>query len=729
MFTLYNIIQRKDFRNKSNFCQKYWNFPAQIGIILLITLDLETELMKKSFHPMWMLPFALLTGAVGLVLRMWLFTTGVDHKGLLVEGHIAGTLTFVLTGLVLGGLFLWLRQPLKKLSYERLFPASLTAAFGCWVAAAGIARADFAHLVSGLDRTEIFSLVLSVAAIVSLMFLGLCRMKGQRPHPALHAVVTVYFMFQLIRLYRLWSSETQLHTYFFQLLAAVFLMLAAFHRAELDAGIGKLNNWLFFRSGAVFFCLTALYDDNFLFYLAMFVWMFTEDCRALPAGAIDPSQLPQPVQLCMTRLEEAGFESYVVGGCVRDMLLELTPQDYDICTAATPEQTAQVFADCQLVRSGEKHGTIGVVIEGEVYEITTFRTEGGYTDSRHPDWVEFVSDVREDLSRRDFTVNAMAYSPKAGLIDPFDGREDLKKQILRAVGIPEKRFSEDALRILRGVRFASRYQLTPDAATEEAMLKLAPTMENLAAERVFSELCKLMLTATATDLLRYAPIITQVIPELQASVDFQQHNPHHAYDVYTHTAYVVENTPKELSLRLAALLHDVGKPATFTLDENGVGHFYDHASLSADMADAVLTRLKAPTALRQQVVLLIRQHMAPITPDEKLLRRRLAQYGEDTLRQLLALQKADRSAKGVAEADTDSDAALTLLEKVLAEQSCFSLKQLAVDGNDLIALGFAPGPGLGETLQKLLDMVVDQQIPNEKDALLKAAAAFKEETK
>ena len=728
MFTLYNIIQWKDFRNKSNFCQKYWNFPAQIGIILLITLDLETELMKKSFHPMWMLPFALLTGAVGLVLRMWLFATGVDHKGLLVEGHIAGTLTLVLTGLVLGGLFLWLRQPLKKLPYERLFPASLTAAFGCWVAAAGIVRGDFAHLVSGLDRTEIFSLVLSVAAIVSLAFLGYCRIRGQRPHPALHAVVTVYFMFQLIRLYRLWSSETQLHTYFFQLLAAVFLMLAAFHRAELDAGIGKLNNWLFFRSGAVFFCLTALYDDNFLFYLAMFVWMFTEDCRALPAGQIDPSQLPQPVQLCMTRLEEAGFESYVVGGCVRDMLLELTPQDYDICTAATPEQTAQVFADCQLVRSGEKHGTIGVVIDGAVYEITTFRTEGGYTDSRHPDWVEFVSDVREDLSRRDFTVNAMAYSPKTGIIDPFGGREDLKKQTLRAVGIPEKRFSEDALRILRGVRFASRYQLTPDVATEEAMLKLAPTMETLAAERVFSELCKLMLTATAADLLRYAPIVTQVIPELQASVDFQQRSPHHAYDVYTHTAYVVENSPKELTLRLAALLHDVGKPATFTLDENGVGHFYDHASLSADMADAVLTRLKAPTALRQQVVLLIRQHMAPITPDEKLLRRRLAQYGEDTLRLLLALQKADRSAKGVAEADTDSDAALSLLEKILAEQSCFSLKQLAVDGNDLIALGFAPGPGLGETLQKLLDMVVDQQIPNEKDALLKAAAAFKEET-
>ena len=729
MFTLYNIIQRKDFRNKSNFCQKYWNFPAQIGIILLIILDLETDLMKKSIHPIWMLPFALLSGALGFVLRMWLFATGVDHKGLLVEGHIAGTLTFVLTGLVLGALFLWLRQPIKKLSYERLFPASLTAAFGCWVAAAGILQTTFSQLGGSMDRMGVLSLILSIAAIASLGFLGYCRIRGQRPHPALHAAVTVYFMFQLIDLYRSWSSETQLHTYFFQLLAAVFLMLATFHWAELDAGTGKLSNWLFFRLGAVFFCLLALYGNGFLFYLAMGVWMITADCDVQLTSREDFPELPQPVQLCMTRLEEAGFESYVVGGCVRDMLLGLTPQDYDICTSATPEQTAEVFADYQLVRSGEKHGTIGVVIDGAVYEITTFRTEGGYTDSRHPDWVEFVSDVQEDLARRDFTVNAMAYSPKTGIIDPFGGQEDLKNQVLRAVGIPEKRFSEDALRILRGARFASRYQLTPDAATEEAMLKLAPTMESLAAERVFSELCKLILTATATDLLRYTPIITQVIPELSAAVGFEQRNPHHAYDVYTHTAYVVENTPKELTLRLAALLHDVAKPATFTLDENGVGHFYDHASLSADIADAVLARLKAPTALRQQVVLLIRQHMAPLTPDEKLLRRRLAQYGEATLRQLLALQKADRSAKGVEDVDTDSDAALALLETILAAESCFSLKQLAVDGNDLMELGFAPGPDLGNALQKLLDMVVDQQIPNEKSALLTAAAALKEETK
>jgi len=685
--------------------------------------------MKKLTHPMWMLPFALLTGALGFVLRLWLLATGTDHKGLIVEGHIAGTLVFVLTALVLGVLFLWLRIPLKKRSYERLFPASLTSAIGCWVAAAGILVTDLGELGASPDRFAMLSVLLSLIAVASLAFLGFCRLRGQHPHPMLHGVITVYLMIHLVSMYRAWSSETQLHAYFFQMLAAVFLMLAVYHRATVDAGFGKLNTWLFFHLGAVFFSLIAICGQTPLLYLTVCIWLVTADCHPLPAPKKDPAQLPQPVQLCMTRLEDAGFESYVVGGCVRDMLLGLPPQDYDICTSATPEQTAELFSDFSLVRSGEKHGTIGVVIDDQVYEITTFRTEGDYSDSRHPDWVEFVSDVREDLARRDFTINAMAYSPRKGIIDPFGGREDLKAQVLRAVGIPEKRFSEDALRILRGVRFASRYQLTPEADTEAAMLRLAPTMETLAPERVFSELCKLMLTVDAAQLLQYMPIITQVIPELRASVDFQQHNPHHAYDVYTHTAYVVENTPKELTLRLAALLHDVAKPATFTLDENGIGHFYDHASMGADMADAILLQLRAPTALRQQIVLLIRQHMAPLTPDEKLLRRRLAQYGEETLRQLLALQKADRAAKGVPDEDADSDAALTLLEDILSREDCFRLKDLAVNGNDLVELGFAPGPHLGSALQKLLDMVVDQQIPNEKNALLAAAAALKEETK
>ena len=276
--------------------------------------------------------------------------------------------------------------------------------------------------------------------------------------------------------------------------------------------------------------------------------------------------LPQAVQYCIQSLEAAGFQAFAVGGCVRDSLLGLVPADYDLCTNAKPHDICRIFSAHQCLHHGEKHGTIGVVIDNEVYEITTFRTEGGYADARHPGWVAFVASVEEDLARRDFTVNAMAYNPKAGYIDPFGGQADLKNNILRAVGDPEVRFREDALRILRGARFSARFHLAPEAATMAAMKQLAPLMENLARERVFEELCKLLLAARVDDLCVFAPLLTQVIPELSPSVDFQQHSPHHSYDVFTHTAHVVEAVPKELPLRWAALLHDIGKPASFSLD-------------------------------------------------------------------------------------------------------------------------------------------------------------------
>ena len=271
--------------------------------------------------------------------------------------------------------------------------------------------------------------------------------------------------------------------------------------------------------------------------------------------------LPQEVQYCIASLEAAGFQGFAVGGCVRDSLLGLTPADYDLCTDARPEQICQVFFGHQLLHHGQKHGTVGVVLAGQVFEITTFRTEGGYEDSRHPDWVEFVRSVEEDLARRDFTINAMAYNPKTGYVDPFKGQQDLTSQILRTVGNPEARFREDALRILRGARFSARFALTPESATKEAMVRLAPLMDNLARERVFEELCKLLLSATVKDLLAFIPLLTQVIPELTPSINFQQHSPHHRYDVFTHTAHVVEAVPKDLGLRWAALLHDIGKPA------------------------------------------------------------------------------------------------------------------------------------------------------------------------
>ncbi len=429
--------------------------------------------------------------------------------------------------------------------------------------------------------------------------------------------------------------------------------------------------------------------------------------------------LPPQVLFCMEKLQQAGFCAYAVGGCVRDSLLGLTPADYDLCTNALPQETAAVFAGFPLVRSGEKHGTVGVVLDHQVYEITTFRTEGGYRDSRHPDWVRFVPSVREDLSRRDLTVNAMAYNPAEGLVDPFGGREDLRHHILRAVGDPATRFSEDALRILRAVRFGVRYDLQPEKATLDAMLQKAPLMDHLARERVFSELCKLLPLVTARDLLDYAPILVRAIPQLAPCLGFLQHNPHHAYDVYTHTAHVVEAVPPELPLRFAALFHDIGKPHTFTLDAQGIGHFYGHAQKSAELADEALRQLKAPTALREQVVTLVAQHMTDLLPDRALLRKRMSRLGPETVRQLLQLQQADFGGKGSSR-ETHFQQIQALLSQLEAEQACLTVRDLAVNGHDLLALGLS-GPAIGQMQQTLLALVLEDRVPNEKEALLQAA--------
>ena len=430
--------------------------------------------------------------------------------------------------------------------------------------------------------------------------------------------------------------------------------------------------------------------------------------------------IPEYVGTCLNALENAGFPCYAVGGCVRDALLGLTPHDYDLCTAATPAQIKAVFCDRNLVLAGEKHGTVGVITPEGVVEITAFRTEGNYLDNRHPEKVTFVTDIREDLSRRDFTVNAMAYSPTRGFVDPFGGREDLENKVLRAVGNASERFREDSLRILRGVRFAVRFGLTPDPDTEKAMFHLAPLMENLARERVFEELCQLLPLVNAQDLIRCTPVLAQAIEEIAPTVGFDQHSSHHAYDVFSHTAHVTEAVPGELALRWAALLHDLGKPAAFTLGEDGQGHFYGHAQIGAQIADTVLLRLKAPTALRERVVFLIKHHMDMITADRKLLRRLLSRYGEEALRQLMALQRADFTCKGVIGEAFDFDGIDDMITEIVAEESCLSIKDLAVNGYDLIALGIT-GQAIGQTLNALLEAVLDEQLPNEKDALLRAA--------
>ena len=437
--------------------------------------------------------------------------------------------------------------------------------------------------------------------------------------------------------------------------------------------------------------------------------------------------LPPCPKKCIALLNAAGYRAYAVGGCVRDSLLGLAPKDYDLCTDATPTETARVFADFQLVRSGEKHGTIGVVMDGEVYEITTFRTEGGYKDSRHPDWVSFVSSVEEDLSRRDFTVNAMAFSPDCGYADPYGGQQDLKGRILRAVGDPYVRFQEDPLRILRGVRFSVTYDLTPEESTLRAMTELAPLMDTIARERVFSELCKLLPCLNTENMAQFAPILTQPIPELGREVGFLQHSPYHRYDVFTHTAHVMAGCPKDLALRWAALLHDVEKPGTFYRDETGRGHFPDHARQGAETANEILLRLKAPNALREEVVLLIRMHMTKLEPDKRLMRRRLGKFGRELLEKILLLQEADLRGKGRPVDDEVRQFALLrdLMDEIMAEDSCLSLKDLAISGSDLLEMGYAPGPEIGKCLNRLLTMVQDEELPNEKTALLSAAKEIK----
>lgn len=666
------------------------------------------------------------TGIAVFFLRLWLFSAGVDNRGLLQQNHFANVLSFLLTGGVLLLIFLQLQLWPKKATYRQVFPKSTAAALGAFMGALGIAITVLGDALQSPDRTNIFCCVLGIPTAVCLVVAGVQRMKKIRHNVFLHGIVCLYFIIRLVCKYRVWSAEPQLPEYFFSLMASVFLMLTAYHRANLDYGTGKLFSFAFFHYGSLFFCLCSVYGDDWFFYLTMALWCLTGLCQ--PKAAKEEMPLPEDVRYCLEKLENCGFDAYVVGGCVRDSLLGLVPQDYDLCANATPEQIVNVFSDRKLVRNGEKHGTIGVVLDKQVYEITTFRTEGGYADSRHPDWVEFVTSLDDDLSRRDFTVNAMAYSPADGYVDLFGGRKDLQNLVLRTVGDPEKRFQEDALRILRGVRFAVRFNLVPEEKTRQAMCELVPLLDNLAKERIFAELCKILPQIRVRQMLDFAPILTRVIPALGSTLDFQQHSPHHAYDVYTHTAHTVAALPQELTVRLAGLLHDIGKPPAFTQDENGRGHFYSHAQIGAQMAEEVLLSLRAPTALREQVVTLIKEHMTPLEPDKKLLRRRLSKLGKETMLQLLALQKADYESKGVAEEQSPDFAAIqTLLSEIEAENSCLKAADLAVSGRDFLALGIEAGPRIGACMQHLLELVLDETIPNEYDALLQAGKLFLEQ--
>jgi len=432
-------------------------------------------------------------------------------------------------------------------------------------------------------------------------------------------------------------------------------------------------------------------------------------------------RLPSWAEVALATLDGAGYEAYAVGGCVRDALLGRLLHDIDITTSATPEQVKAAFVGYPVIETGIKHGTVTVLVEHNPLEITTYRSEGGYGDGRHPDEVTFGCSLEEDLSRRDFTVNAMAYHPTRGLVDLYGGREDLARRVIRCVGEPTRRFGEDALRILRALRFSSVLDFDIDGETERALRATKDRIALVSVERITAELSRLLTGVRAGELLRRFPEVFGVfLPELLLAVSFDQHNYHHKYDVYTHITAVVEATPPELALRLAALLHDVGKPSCFSMDGEGVGHFYGHAALSAEMAEQILRRLRFDNRTVDEVVTLIRYHDGPVEGDKRAVRRKMAKLGREGFFRLLALQRAD--CMGQADwLQAERLAHYDRLEKIAREicdaDECLSVSKLAVNGHDLMALGYR-GREVGDALRMLLDAVLAEQVKNEKDALL-----------
>ncbi len=428
----------------------------------------------------------------------------------------------------------------------------------------------------------------------------------------------------------------------------------------------------------------------------------------------------------LNRLNSAGFEAYAVGGCVRDSLLGKTPQDWDLCTSAKPEEIKRCFQNEKTILTGEKYGTVTVVLEGEPFEITTFRAETGYSDSRHPDGVRFLTSLREDLARRDFTVNAMAADSAGRVTDCFGGSEDLKNGLIRCVGRPEERFAEDALRMLRALRFAARLDFSVEEQTAAAIHAQKTELLSVAPERLRKELDGLLCGKAAGRILREFPdVLCVLIPELEPCIGFRQYNHHHAHDVWEHTLTVLEHSEPVPAERLAALLHDVGKPAVFAFDKELVGHFYGHAAVSAALCDRILHRLRYDNETVHLVTELVAIHGYPLMGEsDRQLRRLMGKIGQPQLRRLLRLRRADRLGKGTEKNEAIEADIMGLertLEEILNKELCFSVKQLKISGRELMALGIEQGKQVGMLLQMLLTAVIEERVPNEPEFLIEFA--------
>jgi len=435
-------------------------------------------------------------------------------------------------------------------------------------------------------------------------------------------------------------------------------------------------------------------------------------------------EIPENVNDIIQKLRQSGYQAYAVGGCIRDSLMSLLPDDWDICTSALPQQTLEVLQLPNIIENGMKHGTVTVRYHGENYEITTFRKDGQYTDHRRPSSVTFVNEIKEDLSRRDFTINALAYNEEEGLQDYFEGYQDIQRRILRCVGNPDERFQEDGLRIMRALRFAARFELTIEPLTAEAIHRNKALLKNISAERINTEFTKLLLSVGVEKILtEYADVIAEFIPEIKPMIGFEQKNPHHVYDVWSHTVKVVSFSPEDKVLRLAAFFHDIGKPYTFTKSEDGTGHFHGHPEVSAEMSSFIMKRLRYDNHTIAAVRNLVRVHDKRPPLEKKSVRRLLRDIGETMYLPLTELKRADAKAQNpdkLPEKLEYVDELERMLQEEIHSQSAYALRQLAVNGGDLKEAGITDGKEIGRMLQELLELVIEEKVPNERNALLKA---------
>lgn len=438
-------------------------------------------------------------------------------------------------------------------------------------------------------------------------------------------------------------------------------------------------------------------------------------------------EIPKKAAEIIEELMAKGFEAYAVGGCVRDSVLGRTPEDWDITTSARPEQVKQIFP--RTVDTGIEHGTVTVLMDQEMFEVTTYRVDGEYEDHRHPKEVTFTASLEEDLKRRDFTINAMAYNPQTGLVDIFHGMEDLKRQVIRCVGDPGERFDEDALRILRAIRFSAQLGFSIDEATKAAMSERAESLRQVSAERIRVEFVKLLIS-DHPERIREACVlgITRVImPEYDAIVGVAQHTPNHIYDVEEHTLIAVKNIAAEPALRLTMLFHDFGKPVVKKTDGDR-DIFYRHPEVSAKMCREIMRRLKFDNHTLEKVYRLVKWHGLKYLPNDISVRRALNRVGRDIFEEFIKVQRADISAKNpavVPKKMRQLSEKEDIYRKILRRGDCFEVKALAVNGKDLIEAGISQGPILGAVLERLVELVIDTPEFNEKEKLLELANQVK----